>query len=100
MIELGGNINLEGFKDVDRSSMTIVKKIVGNSTKKLSDYCANFEMLKVVLNHVHQTEGSVKYELNVSVSDNGRMTTSQVVDRNLFIGLSSAIKKVETQLSK
>ena len=37
MIELGGNISLEGFKDVDNSEMTIIKKIVGNSTKKINE---------------------------------------------------------------
>ncbi|MBT3408555.1 hypothetical protein HOK68_00230 [Candidatus Woesearchaeota archaeon] len=100
MIELGGNISLEGFKDVDNSEMTIIKKIVGNSTKKINDYCKSFEKFKVVLKNIHSTEGSKKFELNVSVLNAGQLTTSQVVDRNLFIGLSSAIRKIETQLNK
>jgi len=37
MIELGGNINLEGFDDIEPMQMIVAKKIIGNYAKKVSD---------------------------------------------------------------
>ncbi|MBD3259811.1 hypothetical protein GF371_04255, partial [Candidatus Woesearchaeota archaeon] len=42
-IKLGGNIELSGFRDLDGGTMVILKKIVGNYVRKLSDNSEKFE---------------------------------------------------------
>ena len=36
-VELGGNIQLNGFSRLDGASMIILKKIVGNYAKKIAE---------------------------------------------------------------
>ena len=36
ILQLGGNIELAGFKELDRDSMVVLKKIVGNYAKKFA----------------------------------------------------------------
>ena len=37
VLELGGSIQLSGFSGIDGGQMVVVKKIVGNYAKRLSD---------------------------------------------------------------
>ena len=37
MIELGGNINLDNFEEIEKGQLIVVKKVVGNYTKKISE---------------------------------------------------------------
>jgi len=95
LIELGGKIQLSGFKDLDRSSMVILKKIVGNYARKFSGTCRNFEALQLHLKAIH---GS-KFELHGKVIDNGTPHSSEVTDRNLFFVLDKTLKKLENSLN-
>ena len=52
-ISLGGNIELSGFKEFDRGTMVVVKKIVGNNTKKISTMTPNFEKISLHLKKIH-----------------------------------------------
>ncbi len=97
-IELGGNIELSGFRDMDGASMIVLKKIIGNYARKFSDSCENFERLSVVMKKVHEREKSEKYEIHVRLLDNGDSHASEVTDFNLFFAIDSALKKVENAL--
>ena len=99
-IELGGSITLAGFKDVDRSSMAILKKIIGNYAKKFSETCSNFESLSLTMKKVHESDTSGKYELHGKVLDGGKLFTSEVVDHNLFFSVDKALKKMESAMEK
>jgi hypothetical protein len=96
MIELGGNITLVGFKDIDSSEMIVLKKIIGNYTKKFNEKCKNFESITVSLKTVHDIEKPGKYEVQVKLMDEGKPVNSNVTNANLFISVGDALKKIES----
>jgi hypothetical protein len=97
MMELGGNIELVGFKELDNDSLVIVKKIVGNYGKKLSEGLKNFQKLSITMKPIH---GHVahNFELHGKLLADGQVYTYQVEDHNLFVGLDSVLKKLEHEL--
>ena len=95
-IELGGNIELVGFKDLDGGSMVIVKKMVGNHVRKISDMAENFQKLTLTMKPIHGANG--KFEVHAKVLDNGRPITSEVTDFNLFFTLDKALTKIGNNL--
>ncbi len=97
-MELGGNIELSGFKDMDGATMIVLKKIVGTYAKKFSEMCKNFQKLAVISKAVHEREKSEKYEIHVRVIDNGTPYNANVTDFNLFFALDSGLKKVEHEI--
>lgn len=100
MIELGGNITLVGFKELDKGSQTIIKKVVGNYVNKLSDMCNKFETITLHLKNVHQTETSTKYEIHGRLIDNGKLYNSEHIDMNIFVALNTVLRKIETEIKK
>jgi len=96
--ELGGSIELTGFKDMDGATMVVLKKIVGTYARKFSELCRNFEKLSVTMKKVHEREKSEKYEVHAKVLDNGKPIVSAVTDFNLFFAIDSALKKVEKEI--
>jgi hypothetical protein len=94
VMELGGNITLVGFKEIDKAELVVVKKLVGSYARKLSDSVPGFEGLTVTLKIVHKTEASEKHELHAKVNVRGNPIVSEVVERNLFVGLDEVLKKV------
>ena len=100
MIELGGNITLVGFKEIEKAELVVVKKLVGNYTRKISDTVSGFENLTMTLKIVHKTEGSEKYELHAKAMVNGKPITSEVTERNMFVGLDGVLKKILAMASK
>ena len=94
--QLGGNIVLSGFREIDGGSMVILKKIVGNYARKFSDMCTNFESLQINMKTVHDNQ----FELHGMVINNGQNTTSTFVDRNLFFAVDKIMKKIETSLKR
>ena len=100
-MQLGGNIELSGFGEVDRSSMIIVKKVVGSFAKKLSGTHGEFEKLSVIMKTVHQDNHQLefnvtgKFELHARILQNGKQFSSEVTERNLFVTLDKVLKKLE-----
>ena len=94
-LELGGNIALTGFNEVDRGEMVVVKKIVGNYAKKFSEAYSDFQKLSLTMKSVHKTEGSQKYEMHSMLVLGGNQHTSETTDRNLFIALDTVLKGIE-----
>jgi len=100
VLVLGGSINLSGFSGIDMAQMVVLKKIVGNYAKKFSDTCQKFESLHVTMKPIHKIENSEIFELHVKCMDNGKPIVSEVNDRNLFVALDSALKKVSNEIQK
>jgi len=98
-IQLGGSIELRGFSDIDRADMTVLKKIVGNYARKMSDTAVKFENLSLSMKRVHEREKSEKYELHAKLVANGKVTASEITDRNLFFAVDAVLKKLLTSLS-
>ena len=101
-IELGGNIRLVGFREVDSGSMVILKKIIGNYARRISDYDSKFEGLEITLKKIHDTgEGAhPKYEIHAKAVIGGQAKTSEFVERNLFVGIDTSLKKILNIISK
>ncbi len=88
MVELGGNIKLEGFDSVDTSSLIIVKKIVGNYTRKLMDDNNEYKGLTILLNNVDN------YELKAELIIGDKIHNSESKDDNLFIALNNVLNSL------
>jgi|SRR3989338_1628061 len=98
-MQLGGNIELSGFRTIDGASMVVLKKIVGNYAKKFSEAAKKFEKLHLYMKPIHEKEKGELYEIHAKVIDNGKPFLSQVTERNLFVAIDSALKKIESELS-
>jgi ribosome-associated translation inhibitor RaiA len=100
MIELGGNIVLIGFKELDYAEMIVIKKIVGNYARRFSDK-EQLNNLTLTLKQIHHTsEDSSKFELKAKADLNGKIVNSELVDYNVFIALDNVMKKIEAQITK
>ena len=95
-IELGGNIKLVGFKEVDSGSMVVLKKIIGNYARKIADHDSTFQGIEINLKKIHDTgEGShPKFEIQAKAIIDGHARNAEFVDRNLFVGVDTTLKKV------
>ncbi len=99
-LQLGGNIELSGFSEMERGSMVILKKIVGNYARRFSEQCGSFEKLSLSMKKVHETEGSKKFEIHGMVIDKGKTYTSEVTDFNLFVVVDCVLKKIGNEIKK
>ena len=99
-LQLGGNIELSGFKDMEPGSMVILKKIIGNYARKFSEQCESFEKLSLSMKNVHETEGSKKFEIHGMVIDKGKTYTSSLTDRNIFVAVDSVLQKIGNEMKK
>ena len=98
-ILLGGNIELSGFRDIDGGSMIIVKKIVGSYVRKFNDRMKNFQGFRLHMKNVHRNEENSVFELYANLTDDGKVYSSEVAERNLFVGVDTVMKKLENSLS-
>jgi len=98
-LQLGGNIELTGFSEMEKGVMIILKKIVGNYARRMSDRADNFEKLSLHVKKVHAKEKGEIYELHAKMLDNGKPFTSTVEDRNLFVAIDNSLKKIVNQMN-
>jgi len=84
MVELGGNISLEGFEDVEHGVLIMVKKMVGSYAKKIADEKGAFDKFTVSRNGK---------EIKVNVSKDGNDFSISASGVNLFFTLGEALKK-------
>ena len=97
-LRLGGNIQLTGFREIDSSSMIVIKKIVGNYTKRIAELTEKLEILHMTLKPIHEREKSEKYEVHAKVVDNGKVYASETTNRNLFVAVDDVLKKIVSEL--
>ena len=97
-IALGGNIQLTGFRDIDSSSMIVLKKIIGNHARRISELTKKMEILHITLKPVHQREKSEKYEVHAMIVDDGKVFASEITERNLFVAVDTVLKKIVNEL--
>ena len=98
-MQLGGNIELTGFRDIDGASMVVLKKIIGNYGRRISEVTGNFEKLSVIMKPIHEKEKSEKYEIHARLIKEGKPVVSEVVERNLFVAVDDVLKKIVNELS-
>ena len=97
-IALGGNIQLTGFRDIDSSSMIVLKKIIGNHARRIAELTKKTEILHITLKPVHQREKSEKYEVHAKISNDGKVYASEITERNLFVAVDSVLKKIVNEI--
>ena len=100
IIQLGGNIELSGFKEVDGGSMVIVKKVVGNYVKKMNEITTKFEKLSLSMKKIEESDKSGRFQVQAKLMDNGKAITSDVTDVNLFVSIDQALSKVMNEIKK
>lgn len=98
VLELGGNIELNGFSELDKATMVIVKKMIGSFAKKLNEHNVELGKITVQLKHIHKEQGKGKFEIHAKVDSDGKIATSEIVQPNLFFALDEALKKIKNQL--
>jgi len=89
IIQLGGNIQLNGFSELDGATMVVLKKVIGNYAKQFNEKCSKFEKLIIKLN-----EGT----FNAEVINEGNSIISEAKDNNLFFAVDKALKEIENKI--
>ena len=98
--QLGGNIELAGFREIDGGSMIVLKKIIGNYARKFSDRLEGIDKLSLTLKKIHDSGGKPKYELHCMLASKGQQYTSELTDYNLFFVVDKVLKNVESTALK
>jgi hypothetical protein len=93
-VELGDFIKLEGFIEKEPGELIVVKKIIGNYVKHVSDRLPNFERLVVT------QKGGSGYTIEGQIFWNGKEATYEHRDSNLFFALDTCLKKLEKETAK
>ncbi len=87
MIELGGNINLDNFEEIEKGQLIVVKKVVGNYTKKISEKVKDFKKITIIL----AKDSKYKIKTDLEAEEN---KTSEAENPNLFFALDQALAKL------
>ncbi len=99
-LKLGGSIVLSGFGEVDGASMIVLKKIVGNHVRRITEITNNFENITLHLKKTHDTGNSAIFEIQAKAMDSGKPIAADVSDRNLFVATDSVLKKIINSIQK
>ncbi|MBI3051971.1 hypothetical protein HYY74_05955 [Candidatus Woesearchaeota archaeon] len=99
-VNLGANIQLTGFRELDPGSMTVLRKMIGNHARRFSEICRKFEMLKLQMKPIHESDRSEKYEVHGFLQDNGKHFSSHASDINLFFAVDRVLKKLEHEIGE
>jgi len=94
--QLGGNIELVGFRELDGGSMIILKKVIGSYARKFSDRLNGIDKLTIRMKKI----GNSQFELNGLLAKEGQQFNSEVVDYNLFVAMDQLLKKIENSALK
>lgn len=98
-INLGGVIELSGFSTLDGGTLAILKKIMGNYTRKFIDRAEGFEKVSMHLKKSKSSEIELGlFELHGKVIIKGKMYNSEVTERNIFFAIDSVMKKLQNSV--
>ena len=88
VIELGGNIELVNFDDLEPGKLVVVKKIVGSYTKKIATAAKNFKKISIELK-------DKKIIGKVTIGET--IHSEEAEDDNLFFALDKVLNKLEKE---
>ena len=93
MIELGGNIKIEGIDAFDKGSFIILKKMVSTFVKEISEgkNLNNFE-----LNLSVEEDSKIKIKVKLVIDD--KEIKSEITHNNLFIGLNEIFNELKFKI--
>lgn len=84
MMELGGNIKLDGFEDTEPALLVVIKKMVGNYVKQISEKNKDF---KEILIKKDKNKVSVNCTTDKEIK-------AEAKEKNLFYSLSKVLEEV------
>ncbi len=85
MIKLGGNIILDNFDSIDPGTLVVVKKIIGNYAKKVSEKTPFTEFKVTIID--------TSYKLALEIKTDSETLNNEVHDKNLFFALNKLVEK-------
>lgn len=91
-ISLGGNIELNGFQNIEGAKMIVLKKIIGNSTKQIQEKKNDYEKLKITL------EGDENITIKAELTAGGSQILGEDTKNNIFTAIDGALKKILEQI--
>jgi len=94
-INLGLNIQLVGFNNIDKMELSAAKKIIGSMANKIKEKI-EFEELKIRLKT--QKSINVIYQIDINLNGKGKSFNAISEDRNLFIGLNEGFKRIFNEI--
>jgi len=94
MIELGGNIKLSGFEELDPPTLIVVKKIVGNYAKKIGEEATPFKELLLELKREKE-----EFELIAKLTSEKEIET-KAKEKNLFFALDKVLNSLFSEAKK
>ncbi len=92
-IVLGGNIVLNGFQQIDGASMIILKKLIGNHVRQISDKAKQFEKIELSIEHDNNI-----FSVKGTAHDAGTPYAAQHEASNLFISVDQVLKKINSAM--
>ncbi len=92
-ISLGGNIELDGFQNVDKSKLVVLKKIIGNYARQMKEKRSDYEKLVMSLEG-NETNAHIKAELIAG----GNSIVGEDKKENIFMAIDDALKKIIEQI--
>ncbi|MDD5253884.1 MAG: hypothetical protein PHG05_02150 [Candidatus Nanoarchaeia archaeon] len=95
MIELGGNIKLAGFKELEPAKLIVVKKMVGTYAKKIAE-TSPFQELSLTLKGVHNSN----FEIKANVIIEGQNHHAETTDYNLFFAMDKVLSQITEMVHK
>ncbi|MBS3134147.1 hypothetical protein J4214_02855 [Candidatus Woesearchaeota archaeon] len=90
MMQLGGNIQLIGFRSLEPAKLIVVKKIVGTYVKKLEEKTSKFESISIHIKKVHNSE----FEIQTNAIIGGKPYNSGLTNYNVFFALDKTLSNV------
>jgi ribosome-associated translation inhibitor RaiA len=99
-VALGGNIELKGFGEIDKPSLVIVKKVIGNYAKRFAERNRDFSKVTLTLKTIHEHEQGGKFEIKGMLVLGGSTANAEIIDKNLFYAIDTVLKKLENEISK
>lgn len=88
-MELGGNIVLDGFDNLEYTELIVVKKMVGQSARQVHDARGDFERLSLTLDGQTIT-GTLRLD--------GNEYRAEERAENLYFGLDRCLKRLQEQV--
>lgn len=93
-MKLGGNIELEGFDNMEPAQLVVIKKIVGSKAKKISEEIAAFDNLQITLEGNESDKITLKGKIIIKDAEH----KAEASDKNLFFALNKMFNELTAKI--
>ena len=93
-MKLGGNIELEGFDNIEPAHLIVIKKIVGSSAKKISEEISAFDNLCITLKENEKDKITLTGKIKIKDKEH----EAEASDKNLFFALNKVLSELNTKI--